>query len=41
MRLSTKNPASTLFGTGNWQNDVRQGGLGDCYFLAAAVNAGE
>jgi hypothetical protein len=41
MRLSTKYPSSTLYGTGNWQNDVQQGDLGNCYFMAAASSASE
>jgi hypothetical protein len=41
MRLLTKQPPRTLFGTQGWLNDVQQGGLGDCYFLAAAASVAE
>jgi hypothetical protein len=37
----TKYPTSTLFGTDGWLNDVRQGSMGDCYFLAAAASVSE
>lgn len=35
LRLKDKYPTNTLFGTSNSRDDIVQGGLGDCYFLAA------